>query len=125
MNDIQALETTIETGIPESLKTIIIKPPVITPGNDRFMRNVDSDFKQELSLHRFMTVSEMQQAWNNLKSDSNFRDQQLLVFAETLGSPMICIGIGNNNHGEIHVFDYDFDATKIAGSMDEFIGMLY
>ncbi|MGN6421471.1 MAG: SMI1/KNR4 family protein [Pseudobacter sp.] len=125
MNDIQALETTIGAVIPESLKAIIIKPPVITPGSDRFMRNVDSDFKQELSLHRFMTIAEMQAAWNNLKGDSYFRDQQLLVFAETLGSPMICIGTGANNHGEIYVFDYDFDATRIAGSVDEFLGMLY
>lgn len=125
MNDIQALENTIGSGIPESLKAIIIKPPVITPGKDRFMRNADGDFKQELSLHRFMTIAEMQAAWNNLKGDSFFRDQQLLVFAETLGSPMISIGTGENNHGEIYVFDYDFDPTRIAGSVDEFIGMLY
>src|SRR5688572_22217275 len=106
MNDIQALETSIGTTLPAALKAILTNLPAIIPGKDRFMRKVDDGFDQELSIHRFMSLAEMQGAWNNLKGDTLFSEEKLLPFAETLGSPMICIGFGNENYGQVYVFDY-------------------
>ncbi|QEC44535.1 SMI1/KNR4 family protein [Pseudobacter ginsenosidimutans] len=124
MNEVQLLEATIKTSIPDSLKAIIIDPPPINIGKNRFLR-ISDEFEQENTLHQFLTVDEMQAGWLALADDADFAGEQILQFAETLGSPMICIGIGDHNKGQIIVFDYDLYASKVAGSMEEFLAMLY
>jgi len=124
MHDLQILEATIKTSIPDSLKALIIAPPTITHGRNRFLR-ISDGFEQENSLHRFLTTDQMLAGWLALIDDADFAGEHILQFAETLGNPMICIGIAEHNKGAIIVFDYDLYATRVACSMEEFLRMLY
>lgn len=125
MNEFQSLETEIGTSIPASLKDYFQHPPALDAVKNKFIRVVDGDFQQENIVTKFWSRDEVIQAWNNMKNESMFAEEKILPVAETLGSAVVCIGIGEANKGEIFVFDYDFFNTKVADSMGDFLNMLY
>jgi hypothetical protein len=125
MDHFQELESAIGTSIPRSLQKLLDNPPQIQAGKNKFLRIVDSDFQQTNILQNFLTAADIQRVWNNVKTDPEFLEEKILPFAETLGSALVCIGIGEVNNGEIFVFDYDFFNTKLAESMEKFLEMLY
>ena len=125
MEEILELEKKIAIDIPDELKKLLInRLSTIIPGKNKFVRVVNDTFSQEMSLEKVLSPSEILTAWEFMKDEDEFSSSQLLAFGETLGSPVVAIGIGKENYGEIYVFDYDFGATKIANSLYEFIKSL-
>lgn len=126
MEVILALEKAIGTRIPEELRQQLINPTItLIPKQNRFMRIVDEHFKQENSFENFIPLDHMLIGWEHMIDEIDFLETSLLPFGETLGSAVICIGIGKENYGEIYIFDYDFYATKVANSLTEFIQQIY
>ena len=54
-----------------------------------------------------------------LESDS------IVPFLELLGgNPVVCIGIGAENHGKLYYYDHDFRLFPMEGSLEEFLKSL-
>jgi len=74
-------------------------------------------------VRSFLSVEELLEGWNNLKEYEEIQEGMVIPIAETAGSPVVCMGIGETNKGKIYVWDA-FGLTLQSGSLEAFINSL-
>ena len=119
------LEAMLRFVIPVDLKEYLIKHQSVIFKRKKFMRIVNKNFSQEMTLEKILSAEEMLLGMQNLSDDENIKGNNLLYFGETPGSPVICIGLNNTNYDKVYVLDWDFGLTKISDSFNDFIDSLY
>jgi len=118
------LELSKGIKIPGELRDLIVKKGRTVFERKKFTRVVDQNFQQELTLESIFPIDEIIKAMNFLSEEEDILKNKVMVFGETLGSPVICIGLGEKNNDFVFVFDWDFGLTKVSGSFVEFINSL-
>ena len=122
--NILLLEEMLMVSLPADLREILINYDDARFERKLFFRIVNSRFSQQMSVEKILTPGQIISSQDILKDDSLYMENKLVVFGETLGSPLICIAIEKENYGNVFVFDWDFGATKIASSFKEFAEFL-
>ncbi len=122
--EVMIFEQSLQSEIPIELKNLLLTYSRVVYTKKKFKRKVDDSFEQEMTLENIMAVDAIQSAMKFLSDEEGIKSNNLLVFGETLGSPVICIGLGENNYGHIYVYDWNFGCTHIANSFNEFINAL-
>ena len=121
---VQELEAYIQADIPPDLKQLLLTYDEVKFERKEFERVVDPDCIVGTTLERIGSAGEMLFWQKNIEDQEDFMQENILAFGESLGSPMICIGIRKENYGKIYVFDYDFYNTLVAESFSKFIESL-
>jgi cell wall assembly regulator SMI1 len=127
---IQAFETKARLSFPDELKNYYLKSNGQLFSNYHFVRKVDDDFEQGGFLDEIMPLSELIRVYFSMQDDESYvnalSNAQLIPFGESNGGALICMASSNDPalHGKIYVFDWDFDATFQADSLEEFLGQL-
>jgi cell wall assembly regulator SMI1 len=124
INEIQLIESQIGISLPNDYKRFLLDTNGGRPQNDVFDRILPEDSNPiETSLRNFLSVDELLRVWNNIKEYEEIEEGMVIPIALTAGSPIVCIGIGEANNGEIYVWDA-FGLTLQSSSLQEFIDSL-
>jgi hypothetical protein len=118
------LEKMIGSKVPLNLREYLIKYKTVVFKHKKFIRIVDKNFHQEMALEKIVSIEDIITGMKNLDDDEFIKAGDLLIFGETLGSPILCIGIKNENYNQIFVLDWDFGLTKVSDSFSDFINSL-
>ncbi len=120
---LKEFELSMAIKIPNELRDLIKKGKIVFE-KKTFLRIVDESFKQEMTLESIFSINEIIKGMDFMSDEEEFIKNKLLLFGETLGSPIVCIGVGKNNYGFVYVFDWDFGITKISDSFAQFVNSL-
>jgi SMI1-KNR4 cell-wall len=86
-----------------------------------FERKLNND-SQGMVIESILSVNDIYISHDNLKDWDLYKG--MLVIIECLGSPVVCIGINEQNFGKIYVLDGDFGATFQSDSFNDFVNQL-
>ena len=115
---VQELEAYIQAAIPPGLRQLLLTYDEVKFERKEFERVVDPDYVVGTTLERIGSAGEMLFWQKNMEDQEDFMQENILSFGESLGSPMVCIGIRKENYGKIYVFYYVFYNTLIAGFIE-------
>jgi len=90
-------------------------------------RLLESGFIQEFYLGGFLSFKEFQESYLYFykeNTEDELIEASVAIIGQTNGRTSICIGIGQNNSGQIFLWDGDFGVTKQADSLQAFFNSL-
>jgi hypothetical protein len=124
VENIQDVESRLGLRLPDSLKYLLLDydggDMAVNGFNTRFD---DGDIRQ-YSLYHLSSLEEIVSAWGFIHDDPEIKENQILPFGDTLGSPTVCIGVGKHNSGKIYIMDWDFGVALQANTLEEFFSQL-
>ncbi|NJO18679.1 MAG: SMI1/KNR4 family protein [Thioploca sp.] len=121
LDEILAVEDRLSVRFPDQYRDFLLRyngGKVYYNSFDRYLENGDT---VNYSIDYLESLQTLEQAMVNLIEYEDFVNAMIIPVAQTLGSTLITIGIGDSNFGQVFVFDWDFGATFQAQSFQEFI----
>jgi len=118
--DIEYLEKKLGVLLPLDYKEFLLE---YNGGNvyyNSFQRPLSATDEQDKCLDYFESIEGVMNAWDNLKDYEEFIIAKVIPIAQTLSNAFIGIGFGEENLGNIFVFDWDFGVTFQANTLKDF-----
>lgn len=116
------LEKFLRKNLPVQFRDFLIEFNGGIPSPDSFnLQKYDLSKKNTniiVYVEKFFSAGELTKIWGYTKDIID--ELSVLPIADISGSAILCIGIGQENVGEIYYWDADFGLTYLTDSLTEF-----
>ncbi|BDD02258.1 SMI1/KNR4 family protein [Persicobacter psychrovividus] len=119
---IDEFELKIQIQLPVSIVKFLYEIKGREPEKDVFECKIDSEYSMEVSIEYFMSLDEIISSFHYI--GEKLRRYKVLPIAQSLGSPLICVGFDISNLGKIFVLDDGFGLIFQSNDLNSFLSSL-